>query len=78
MAGIGGMHFLPYAWLHRTQLYATLAFSVAFGAFALQLWLGASAFPYILLFVAVVYGLLAPLVQRHAARLVTAAGPPGR
>jgi hypothetical protein len=73
MAALGGVHFLPYAWLHRTRLYTALAFTIALGAFGLQLSLGASAFSYILLFVALAYAVTAPLVYRHAANLVLAA-----
>jgi hypothetical protein len=70
LASLGGVHFLPYAWLHRTRIYAVAAFAVSIGAFAIQLALGARAFSIILLYVAVVYWITAPLVYRHAARLV--------
>lgn len=70
LAGLGGVHFLPYAWLHRTRLYAILAGVVALGAFGFQLVLGSAAFHVNLLFVGVVYWLLAPAVYRHAARIV--------
>lgn len=70
LASLGGVHFLPYAWLHRTRLYAVFAFAVSIGAFAIQLALSATAFSYVLLYVAVVYWIAAPLVYRHAARLV--------
>ncbi|MBL8058171.1 MAG: hypothetical protein JNK29_15810 [Anaerolineales bacterium] len=69
MAATGAAHFLPYAWLHRTRLYAVLAGALSLGSFALQLALKAEAFPYILLFVAGAYWIAAPLVYRHAARL---------
>jgi hypothetical protein len=70
LAGLGGVHFLPYAWLHRTRLYAILAAVVALGAFGLQLILGPAAFHVNLLFVGLVYWLLAPAVYRHAAQIV--------
>jgi hypothetical protein len=70
LAGVGGVHFLPYAWLHRTRIYAILAGAVAIGAFALQLVLRSEAFPFILLYIAAVYWVAAPLVYRHAAKLV--------
>lgn len=70
LAAIGGGHFLPYAWLHRTQLYAVLGVVIAAGAFVIQLLLRAAAFPYILLFVGVIYWIMAPLVYKHAARIV--------
>lgn len=69
MAATGAAHFLPYAWLHRTRLYAVLAGALSLGSFALQLTLKAEAFPYVLLFVAGAYWIAAPLVYRHAARL---------
>lgn len=70
LAGVGGMHFLPYAWLHRTRLYAILAGTIALGAFALQVILGREAFSFILLFIAAVYWIAAPLVYRHAKQIV--------
>jgi hypothetical protein len=70
LASLGGVHFLPYAWLHRTRIYIAFSFAVALGAFAIQLFLGPAAFSYILVFVAIVYWITAPLVYRHAARLV--------
>ena len=74
LAGLGGVHFLPYAWLHRTKLYAILAVAVSLGAFGLQLLLGPTAFHVNLLYVGVVYWLAAPAVYRHAAGLVAASG----
>lgn len=73
MAGLGGVHFLPYAWLHRTRLYQLLAFGVSFGAFGLVLGLQQRAYPYVLLWVGLLYLLTAPLVYRHARRLTAAA-----
>ena len=70
LAALGGVHFLPYAWLHRTRIYTVLGVVLSIGAFALQLVLGSDAFFYILLFIAVAYWVAAPLVFRHAARLV--------
>lgn len=75
LAGLGGVHFIPYAWLHRTRLYLLLGGAVAVGAFVWQIVLGAAAFPIILLYVGLVYWALAPLVYRHAARMTAAAGP---
>jgi hypothetical protein len=66
MAGLGGVHFLPYAWLHRTKLYTALAVAISVGAFGLQLLLGPMAFHINLFYVGVVYWLAAPLVYRHA------------
>lgn len=70
LAAIGGGHFLPYAWLHRTRLYLVLGAAVSVGAFAIQVALRSAAFPYVLLYIALVYWLMAPLVYRRAAQLV--------
>jgi hypothetical protein len=53
--------------LHRTRLYVVLAVAVSIGAFVLQLFLRSEAFPYILIYMSLVYWILAPLVYRHAA-----------
>lgn len=73
LAGLGGVHFFPYAWLHRTRLYIILGAVLSLGAFAIQIVLASNAFSYILLFVAAVYWITAPLVYRHAARMAKAA-----
>lgn len=70
LASLGGMHFFPYAWLHRTRAYIFLGSAVSLGGFALQLVLGPSAFSYILLYVGVVYLTASPLLYRHASQLV--------
>mgnify|MGYP000885047086 CR=1 FL=1 len=70
MAATGAAHFLPYAWLHRSRAYGVVAVALSLGAFGLQLGLGAAAFPYILLFVAVVYWSAVPFVYRRAGQLV--------
>jgi hypothetical protein len=67
LAAVGGAHFLPYAWLHRTLLYAALAVAISIGAFILQLLLRSESFPYVLFYMSLVYWILAPLVYRHAA-----------
>lgn len=69
LASLGGVHFLPYAWLHRTRVYIVFAIVVAVGAFVLQLLLGSEAFSYILLYMALAYGITAPLVYKHAKSL---------
>jgi hypothetical protein len=70
LAALGGVHFFPYAWLHRTRLYIILGSVLSLGAFAIQIVMGALSFSYILFFVAVIYWITAPLVYRHAARMV--------
>lgn len=74
LAGLGGVHFLPYAWLHRTKLYTALAVAISFGAFGLQLLLGPTAFHINLFYVGAVYWLAAPFVYRHAAQFAKGEG----
>ena len=69
LASLGGVHFLPYAWLHRTHVYIGFAIATSLGAFLLQLLLGSEAFSYILLYMAMAYGITAPLVYKHAKSL---------
>ena len=69
MASLGGVHFLPYAWLHRTRIYVAFAVAVSIGAFAMQLLFKAEAFRYILFYLPVVYWITAPLVYRHARKI---------
>ena len=71
MAGLGGVHFLPYAWLHRTRIYIFLGAIVAVGAFLLVLFLKGASYPYILLLVAITYGVAALLVYPHAKQIVS-------
>lgn len=70
MAGLGGVHFLPYAWLHRTRVYTVLAVIIAVGAFALVLGLKTGgSYSAILFLVGIAYWAAAPLVYRHAKSL---------
>jgi MFS family permease len=70
LASLGGIHFLPYAWLHRTRIYVYFAIAVAVGAFAIQVWLAKNAFSYILLYIAVAYWITMPFVYMHAKKLI--------
>lgn len=76
MAAIAGGHFLPYAWLQRTRVYVGLAVVVSAGALAVQIMLGAAAFPVVLLLMTASYWAAAPLVYRNAARLAGHATAP--
>ena len=69
MASIAGGHFLPYAWLQRTNLYVALGIAVPTGALLLQIVLGRDAFPFILLWMSACYWISAPLVRRAAKEL---------
>jgi hypothetical protein len=73
LAGLGGVHFIPYAWLHRTRLYIILGVALAIGAFVLLILLRSQALPYTLLYIGILYWILAPLVYRHAQGIVRAA-----
>jgi hypothetical protein len=75
MASIAGGHFLPYAWLQRTNVYVGLAVAVSLGALVLQIWLGSRAFPYILMHMTACYWIGAVLVYR-AARALAPPSPP--
>jgi hypothetical protein len=75
MASIAGGHFLPYAWLQRTNVYLWLAIAVSIGALALQMILGAQAFSFILIYMTACYWVAAPLVRRAALRLTGLAIP---
>lgn len=66
LAGFGGAHFLPYAWLHRTRLYLFMGATVAVGAFLVLVFLSAYEFQITLLFIGIVYWITAPAVYRHA------------
>jgi len=72
LADLGYVHYLPYAWLHRTRLYIYLAVAVSIGSFLLQLVLQSATFLSILFYVAVIYFIASPLVYRHAARITLA------
>lgn len=66
LAGFGGVHFVPYAWLHRTRLYLLLGAAVALGAFALILVIDGGTFPIVMIYVGAVYWIMAPFVYRRA------------
>ncbi len=56
LASLGGVHFLPYAWLQRTRVYIYLAVVVAIGAYVIQVLLPANEFTVIMLYVALLMG----------------------
>jgi hypothetical protein len=73
LASLGGVHFFPYAWLHRTRAYMALGGIIAVGAFVLQIVFGADAFHYNLFLVAIAYWVAVPLVYGNAKKLVEGA-----
>jgi hypothetical protein len=66
MASIAGGHFLPYAWLQRTNVYIWLGVAVSAGALAIQIAIGTAAFPYVLMYMTGCYFVGAALVYRAA------------
>ena len=72
LASLGGVHFLPYAWLQRTRVYIYLAVAVSIGSYAIQVFLPANEFTVLLFFVALLYWVGAVPAYRKAARLVAA------
>jgi hypothetical protein len=74
MASIAGAHFVPYAWLQRTNVYIWLAVAVSGGALAVQILAGPRAFPLILMLMTGAYWAGAALVYRAARQLTAARG----
>lgn len=72
MAGIGAAHFLPYAWVHRTRWYVVLAVVMGIVPFALTVIIGATAAPWVLMFMSATYILVAIPLRRHARALIMA------
>jgi hypothetical protein len=63
-AAIGGGHFLPYSWLHRTPLYWMLGVVVSLGASCITAILGQQAFSPVLLYLATCYWVAAGILLR--------------
>jgi len=74
LAAIGGGHFLPYAWLHRTRIYIFLGVGVSVGSFALSLALGKASFSPVLIFISGCYWAAVPALLAHAKRITVPAG----
>jgi hypothetical protein len=78
-AAIAGAHFLPYAWLQRSQAYMWLAIAVSIGGWAITMTLQQDAFSWVLFYMAACYWTTAPVVYRRARALgrddLTAAPP---
>lgn len=70
MAAVGAAHFLPYAWLQRTNLYIVLSVMAAAGPVVLAMTLGTAAAPWTLVFLSSVYCVTAVLIRRRARALV--------
>jgi len=76
LVAVGGGHFLPYAWLHRTPVYIFLGVGVSVGAYALAIALGRDSFSPVLFYVSACYLAAAPALLFHARRLTAHAGAP--
>lgn len=72
LAAIAGGHFLPYAWLQRTRIYAVLGAIVSLGGLAITIALGKQSFPYVLLFLSLAYFVAAVPLYRRARELAQA------
>ena len=72
LASLGGVHFLPYAWLQRSRVYVYLAVAVSVGAYVIQVILPANESTVILFYVALLYWASAILVYRKGTWLVAA------
>jgi hypothetical protein len=64
MAGIGAAHFLPYAWLQQTRLYIVLAIATCLGPLVMTVLLRSAAAPWVLLYLANTYVIIAALIHR--------------
>jgi hypothetical protein len=67
-AAIGGGHFLPYAWLHRANVYIYLGAVVSLGSFAMMLVGGAAAFPFVPIFWSACYWVTAFIMRAEVRR----------
>jgi hypothetical protein len=67
-AAIGGAHFLPYVWLHRTRIYLALALAVSLGSWLITGFGGDHAYRLVLIWWPLCYAVAAlPLLRRHRA-----------
>jgi hypothetical protein len=66
LASLGGVHFMPYAWLHDSKVYIYLAVAVSIGAYLIQLIVAANDFEAILFWVALVYFVAAVPTYRRS------------
>jgi hypothetical protein len=64
-AAIGGAHFLPYAWLHRTRIYLFLGLAISLGSWGLTVALGEDAYRFVLIWWPLCYAVGAGLLLRR-------------
>jgi hypothetical protein len=63
LASLGGVHFMPYAWLHNSRIYIYLAVTVSIGAYLIQLAVSGNDSGAILFWIALVYSVAAALIH---------------
>lgn len=74
-AAIGGGHFLPYAWLHRSRTYIYLGVLISLGSFFMMAIWGATAFAFIPIFMGTVFWLAAFVLRSEVqSRLLSTRG----
>ncbi len=73
LAGLAGVHLLPYGWLQRTSIYIGLAIFVSVGSFLIVVVFKTAAYELILLLIGIAYLAVAPFVYQHS-RAITAQG----
>jgi hypothetical protein len=71
-AAVVGAHFLPFSWMHKTNVYTVLGIVVSAGAFGLAIALGRRSFHYTGFFVGAALLVGAFLVRAHAKALAQA------
>jgi hypothetical protein len=76
LAAIGGVHFLPYAWLHRTRIYTILGVAISAGAFAIAVVAKRDSLPWVLFYMSILYWIAVPFLMIHARRIAPAARVP--
>jgi hypothetical protein len=64
-AAIGGAHFLPYVWLHRTRIYLVLALTVSLGSWLITGLGGDHAYRLVLIWWPLCYAVAAVLLLRR-------------
>lgn len=68
-AAIGGAHFLPYAWLHRSKVYLFVALVVSLGSWAIMMIGGAAAYQAVLVLWPLTYAVAGVLLLRKHRQL---------
>jgi hypothetical protein len=64
-AAIGGAHFLPYVWLHRTRIYLFLGLAISLGSWGVTIGFGEDAYRLVLIWWPLCYAVGAGLLLRR-------------